>query len=397
MLYFSHPIASGCSVLKSFIYFFIYLSRKERKEQDIRRLTSDQSWNSHPFMAGREITVGLPRAEYPRDGAGHPFVIDTYTKRLPAIVDKTLSSIQENFKQTPGGHGVVNPAAVNESAVKQLRHEFGNRVPLFKRRIVSLLYCALSLSLSLSHTHTHNCMYVYTWHLHISTQFVEHATTSRLRSLDHDPSPTWVDDVLALIKRGDEKATARNGDDTQPGPFLSSINTFFLENYFYRRLLEAVGYWGNNGKLDPFASNKHAALNANVIRVLDSTIGPILETIRNSSSLSKDLYMTLISLSLWGNRCDLSLSAGEKIETDANVLLKSSHGGNLLLVDDRDRVWQQLKSSDLHKKDETEKEIHGKMRVHETDMKDTVIIILDNCGLEYRSNCAIKYTDDVCI
>ncbi|NCF66761.1 MAG: DUF89 family protein [Chloroflexi bacterium] len=94
---------------------------------------------------------------------------------------------------------------------------------------------------------------------------------------------------------------------------------FVVETYFYRRLLEATGYFGpGQGQgLDPFAYQKRQGL---------LTARPVISTI--SSRLQawldlgwqEDYCAALVAIDLWGNRADLSLwpveEGGESIQAD---------------------------------------------------------------------------------
>ncbi len=79
---------------------------------------------------------------------------------------------------------------------------------------------------------------------------------------------------------------------------------FFIEEYFYRRLLEATGYF-RSGPLqgfDPYGYEKQ--------RGLDAFIGPIRGLARRLDHWlepDQDTFAALLAIDLWGNQADLSL------------------------------------------------------------------------------------------
>ncbi|MCM6775578.1 damage-control phosphatase ARMT1 family protein [Nocardia sp. CDC159] len=105
-------------------------------------------------------------------------------------------------------------------------------------------------------------------------------------------------------------------------PFL------WAESYFYRRLLEAVGYFGPGPwrGIDPFAPTKAAELAgpavADELAALDGLVDIPLDKRRSALLLS----------ALWGNQADLSF----QLTAGANAR------ATRLLVDDGDALWSRL-------------------------------------------------------
>jgi uncharacterized protein with ATP-grasp and redox domains len=101
---------------------------------------------------------------------------------------------------------------------------------------------------------------------------------------------------------------------------------FFVETYFYRRVLEATGYFqpGPGRGVDPFIYQKRLAL--------ETMAGPVLELSRETRELSQtaagnsperhgpEALGRLLALVLWGNQADLSMWAADDEE-------KPSHEG----------------------------------------------------------------------
>ncbi len=121
------------------------------------------------------------------------------------------------------------------------------------------------------------------------------------------------------------------GQSWQETPF------FFCEMYFYRRLLEASGYFsaGPGARQDPFAPQKRLALNEACLALDSYFAGPP----------APDLS-SLLHLVLWGNQADLSLwpsgserpasGAAERLLSDqaseAAAALTANPGGTVEII-----------------------------------------------------------------
>lgn len=112
-------------------------------------------------------------------------------------------------------------------------------------------------------------------------------------------------------------------------PFLWS------ESYFYRRLLEAVGYFGAGAwrGVDPFAPVKNAEL-----------AGPEVEEELSAFAVLADAsgdlqHEALLVAALWGNRADLSF----QLQLTAAAAEARSEG---ILVDDSALLWAALSAQD---------------------------------------------------
>ncbi len=106
---------------------------------------------------------------------------------------------------------------------------------------------------------------------------------------------------------------------------------FFAETFFYRRILEATGYFqpGPGQGVDPFAATKSAEW------APDAAPAAIAALAARLPEATRDRFSTLFHASLWGNRIDLSLPVAAHLGTE-NV--DREH----LLVDDSDAVWRLL-------------------------------------------------------
>jgi uncharacterized protein with ATP-grasp and redox domains len=107
---------------------------------------------------------------------------------------------------------------------------------------------------------------------------------------------------------------------------------FFVEHYFYRRILEAVDYFG--GGPDPFQWQKERGLQAsqNMILPLAKQVDEWLKV----ESLSREAVGDMIYYNLWGNQADLSLWPADSEETPDHTNLEQAN--QHLLVDESDHV-----------------------------------------------------------
>lgn len=145
--------------------------------------------------------------------------------------------------------------------------------------------------------------------------------------------------LRGLVEDADDRAPWDAACAPHVGKPWLELPWYFAESFFYRRLLEATGYFadGHAGAgLDPFLVVKRAEERAMLPRVLAARTADDLEE--------------LMLLALWGNRADLSYSAGRAFGDAGDV--------DDLLVDHRARARALL------------------------DAAHSVAIVLDNAGTE---------------
>ncbi|MEZ4727350.1 MAG: damage-control phosphatase ARMT1 family protein [Caldilineaceae bacterium] len=97
---------------------------------------------------------------------------------------------------------------------------------------------------------------------------------------------------------------------------------FFGETYFYRRLLEATGYFegGAGAGVDPFARQKQQGLVNSLAAT--RTLCAQLAALHQAEQQDDALLRHLLTVALWGNQADLSLSptvAGAPNPADPSV------------------------------------------------------------------------------
>ncbi|MFG3224291.1 damage-control phosphatase ARMT1 family protein [Kitasatospora sp. NPDC048194] len=110
-------------------------------------------------------------------------------------------------------------------------------------------------------------------------------------------------------------------------PFL------WAESYFYRRLLEATGYFrpGAWQGIDPFAPFKDAELAGPAVDAELAALGDL------RSDFTDKRAAALLSSALWGNRADLSF----QITAEAGASVASD-----LVADDSESLWAELERAE---------------------------------------------------
>lgn len=146
----------------------------------------------------------------------------------------------------------------------------------------------------------------------------------------------------------------------------------YVECYMYRRIQEAL--WlnppisdydvFNEGKTQSFFESQQAVM----------TLCTYLEGInKNIEELSKNQLLEhfnkLLQVSLWGNKCDLSISAGQDNSQKISPIDSLSSLQSFILVDDSNMVWSTLLSAQRPAQP-------GKTTASRVD------IVLDNAGFE---------------
>ncbi len=107
---------------------------------------------------------------------------------------------------------------------------------------------------------------------------------------------------------------------------------FFAETYFYRRVLEATGYFqpGPGQGVDPFGATKNAEWSPTAAPAAVAALNERLPIDTGAR------FFALLHASLWGNRIDLSLPVAAHLGA---YHVDAEH----LLVDDSEAVWELLR------------------------------------------------------
>lgn len=153
------------------------------------------------------------------------------------------------------------------------------------------------------------------------------------------------------------------------------FNTIWLycECYMYRTLAQELLLTKYLRNYDPFEQQKQSAFINSMysIKILSTYI---VDLVHRADSLSivetKEEVFKLIRLNLWGNKCDLSLSAGAEVSQICNPieLLKSMEKD--ILADNSELVWNLL-------------------RKKEANESPIIDVILDNAGYEFFTDLCL--------
>ncbi|XP_063352157.1 damage-control phosphatase ARMT1 [Pelmatolapia mariae] len=146
----------------------------------------------------------------------------------------------------------------------------------------------------------------------------------------------------------------------------------YVECYMYRRIHEALLLNPPISDFDVFNEGKTQSFTESSQAVM--SLCTYLESINNNiDELSKNQlfehFSKLMQVSLWGNKCDLSISAGQENSQKTSPLDSLYSLLPFILVDDTKRVWSALISAQRPRES-------GKTNA------DRVDIVLDNAGFE---------------
>ena len=126
-----------------------------------------------------------------------------------------------------------------------------------------------------------------------------------------------------------------------PGQDYLSAPWLLAEFYFYRRLLEATGYFqpGPGCGVDPYAAHKRRALDES-LAALEELVGHLeaLQAAAQNPETPRTALEELLWLSLWGNQADLSMwASGRPAGGDEGQPDRSGDGWRTshLLADER--------------------------------------------------------------
>ncbi|XP_058796917.1 damage-control phosphatase ARMT1-like [Phymastichus coffea] len=156
-------------------------------------------------------------------------------------------------------------------------------------------------------------------------------------------------------------------------------NTIWLicECYMYRRVIQELEHTNYLKTYDPFLIQKKESYFQS-LKSMNFVSEHIMKLINTSSNFNteelQNNFITFLRLSLWGNRCDLSLSSGELISQEHNPLNLLESLNNKLLIDDSRKVWNLLDICCLDK------------------MDNIIDIVLDNAAYElFTDLCLAAY------
>jgi hypothetical protein len=114
------------------------------------------------------------------------------------------------------------------------------------------------------------------------------------------------------------------------------IPWYFAETFFYRKLLEAVGYFqsGETHELDPFRKQKHEQIDSDIQKL-------VVEWEQLSALEPETRFVALLHSCLWGNRTDLS---NFTVKEEGRGGLAAHEERHLILIDHTENIRKLLSS-----------------------------------------------------
>ena len=146
----------------------------------------------------------------------------------------------------------------------------------------------------------------------------------------------------------------------------------YAECYLYQRVREAFEVTKYVTNFDPFNESKEQALKS-LIKVIE-LLADFLKTVSNKKDLDiENQFIRFTELSLWGNKCDLSLSAGVDSTQFANPTDDLVRMRDKIIVNQINELWNYVKTSS-----------------NKTDLQ--LSVVLDNSGFKlFTDLCLIEF------
>ncbi|KAK3092418.1 hypothetical protein FSP39_002588 [Pinctada imbricata] len=170
---------------------------------------------------------------------------------------------------------------------------------------------------------------------------------------DRSDTPVWNRYLTEVTER----------DQAPPKWFVSPW--LYVECYMYRRIQEAVEKCKLLQKYDVFEDQKKKALmdSQDAVEVLFTYLKTIIHKVPSASEDDITEYVTeFIQISLWGNKCDLSISASQENAQTESILDQLHHLAPNILIDNTQQVLKRLREG--------------------LDVNQDISIVLDNAGFE---------------
>lgn len=236
----------------------------------------------------------------------------------------------------------------------------------------------------------------------ILTKVIDTITQERKCLVANNGQDLLIDDLLGIISRLSEmkyslqtnkplKPLTDNTDSTQAWnkyfeeqlkcsdkpPSWYSSTWLFVECFFYRKIHEAIALSEHFKGLDPFAEQKRRSLTESVTSIaslachLEKELNALSES-NNDTEATQKVYLQILQVDLWGNKCDLSISGAADNHQTADPILQLPTLQSGILVDNSAATWQQLTDANMTKPNQVR-----------------VDIILDNSGFEFFTDLCL--------
>eukprot|EP00095_Tigriopus_kingsejongensis_P000479 maker-scaffold1054_size66621-snap-gene-0.10 protein:Tk00479 transcript:maker-scaffold1054_size66621-snap-gene-0.10-mRNA-1 annotation:"upf0364 protein c6orf211 homolog" len=230
-----------------------------------------------------------------------------------------------------------------------------DRVPVIVCKIVDLLYRNKNI-----YTESDALKQIIE---HMSKLRYEIATDKPFSPIDdgRENCPIWNE----YMER--KQITNEDGGIGEPSWFQSSW--LYAECYAYRRLWQSMAVGANPvyKELDFFEIQKRESLVGSWVSIKALLV--TLTAVRSCSEQAKihSDFLTFLKISLWGNKCDLSISSGVATSFQGDPKTQIACLQSNVIVDHSEAIWEYLKGH----------------------QGGTVDIILDNVGFELMSDLVL--------
>ncbi|KAJ6218105.1 hypothetical protein RDWZM_009262 [Blomia tropicalis] len=161
----------------------------------------------------------------------------------------------------------------------------------------------------------------------------------------------------------------KTNNDSQEVTWFN-VSWLYAECYFYRRMWETFQLSAHYRQFDQFYLIKQESF-LQLLPFADKLASHLLQV--KESDLNQDHFHFYLMNSLWGNRCDLSISCGEKGNGSINVDFQELN--SKILVNDFNLLWNYVKILNQH-----------------VENQIIIDVVLDNSGYElFTDFCLIEY------
>ncbi|KAJ8409699.1 hypothetical protein AAFF_G00217580 [Aldrovandia affinis] len=159
-------------------------------------------------------------------------------------------------------------------------------------------------------------------------------------------------------------------EENEPPSWFKS-SWLYVECYMYRRIQESVRLNPPICDFDVFKEAKTQSFfeSQQAIMAICTYLQGLMKNMDDLSETQLlDQFLKLLQVSLWGNKCDLSISAGQDNSQKASPIDSLEDLKPFILVDDSNLVWSAL--------------TNGKIPGGPWKLQGRVDIVLDNAGFE---------------
>lgn len=135
-----------------------------------------------------------------------------------------------------------------------------------------------------------------------------------------------------------EETESRQG--VPPSAFTTSW--LYLECFMYRCIMEGINKSHHLQNFDPFGDQKRQALETSKDAMI--TLASYLEEVLPKKGVGFESFSEFVQISLWGNKCDLSISAGVENSQKISPVAPLKQLKAFILVNDLEQVWKAFNS-----------------------------------------------------